>query len=107
MLSACGDRSLPLVHHSAACFYFYFLLDQWAHYGILKNVVPLKLVLGGWGEGGGGAYEALRITLLSLVSIKSSPVFVLLFVLCFQFEFIAADVNFRARARACVSMCVC
>ena len=58
------------------------------------------------GGGGGGAYEALRITLLSLVSIKSSPVFVLLFVLCFQFEFIAADVNFRARARVCEYVCV-
>ena len=50
--------------------------------GILDKRVPLKPVLGGSGgkEGGGGAYGALQIKMLSY---EETPIFVRLCVLCF------------------------
>ena len=57
---------------------FYFLWDHWVHSGYFENRIPLKPAL--------GAYATSQITVLHMKRLDQteSPIFVILYVLCFQ-----------------------
>ena len=73
---ACGGRKKSSVHHHSAGYIFFFW-GHWAYPGYFENRIPLRVT-----------YAASQTTALHMKRLNQaeSPIFVILCVLCFQWQ---------------------